>query len=1039
MKNNGEGASLDLAQLRARLQESRGPQYWRCLEELADTEAFRTLLHDEFPQHEHAWENTLDRRDFLRLMSASLALAGLSACTKQPQEKIFPYVRQPENVVPGQPLYFASAVCRSGYANGVLVESHMGRPTKIEGNPQHPASRGTTDVFGQAEMLTLYDPDRSQVVTHLGSISTWETFISAITTELEGQRLKNGAGLRLLTETITSPTLAAQLRALQRAFPAAKWHQYEPVNRDAARAGAQMAMGEFVETHYRLSQAEVILALDGDFLTDMPGSLIYAREFADRRRVADHAKMNRVYVVESSPGLAGTMADHRLALRASDIEPFALLLAAELGVVEDGRSKIEAPDPRSSILELHSKWLKALAADLKKHRGAGAIIPGEQQTPLVHALAHAMNQALGNTGRTVIYTDAVEARPVLQNESLRALVADMDAGKVDLLLMLGGNPVFDAPADLSFAQMLDKVKVRVHLGLYHNETSALCHWHIPELHVLESWSDARAFDGAACIIQPLITPLYGGKSAHDLLAVCTGQAGQSTHDLVRNYWKAESLLRRAELSHETILSTLREYEKNQNLATDFENFWQTSLHDGVIAGTALPVKTVDGGSSMVDRILQSFIHYPPSTIHDSPSLEIIFRPDPTIGDGRYANNGWLQELPKPLSKLTWDNAAQVSPALAEKLALSNKDVVELKFDGRSIQIPIWIVPGQPKESITVHFGYGRNRAGKVGSGVGVNAYALRTSRAFWHGAGVEIRKTGEHYILATTQMHNSMENRHLVRAGTLRQYQEHPEFVHEMGHEPPRTLTLYPEHKYEGYAWGMSIDLNACIGCNACTIACQAENNIAVVGKDQVENGREMHWIRVDRYYEGDLDDPAVYHQPVPCMHCENAPCEPVCPVGATVHGDEGLNEMVYNRCVGTRYCANNCPYKVRRFNFLLYSDFETPSLKMLRNPDVTVRSRGVMEKCTYCVQRINSARIEAKKEDRQIRDGEIITACQQVCPTQAIAFGDINDPNSRVSKLKAQKLNYGLLTDLNTRPRTTYLARLRNPNPELETSEEHA
>jgi molybdopterin-containing oxidoreductase family iron-sulfur binding subunit len=1018
MKTDGEGASTDLARLRARLQEARGPQSGRCLEELADTDAFRKLLHDEFPQHEHVWENTLDRRDFLRLMGASLALAGLQACTKQPQEKIFPYVRQPENIVPGQPLYFASAVRRSGYANGVLVESHLGRPTKIEGNPQHPASRGSTDVFGQAEILTLYDPDRSQVVTNLGRISTWEAFISSITTELEGQRLKNGAGLRLLTETITSPTLAAQMQALLDAFPAAKWHQYEPVNRDSARAGARMALGQFAETHYRLSPADVILALDGDFFTDMPGSLIYAREFADRRRVADNAKMNRLYVVESSPGLAGTMADHRVALRASEVESFAWLLAVELGVVEDRGSKIEDRDPRSSILDLHSKWLNALAADLKQHRGACAIIPGEQQTALVHALAHAMNHALGNAGQTVIYTNPVEAQPVLQNESLRELVADMEAGKVDLLLMLEGNPVFDAPADLSFVRQLDKVKLRVHLSLYEDETSALCHWHIPAVHILESWSDGRAYDGTASLMQPVIAPLYGGKSAHEVLAAFNGQAGETGYDLVRDFWK------------------------NQNLAADFENFWRTSLHEGVIAGTTLPVKEM----RIEDRRLRMEGHDPQSSIFnprpptpDPHSLEIIFRPDPTIGDGRYANNGWLQELPKPLSKLTWDNALLVSPAAAEKLALNNRDVVELKFDGRSLRAPIWILPGHPKDSVTLHFGYGRDRAGKVGGGVGVNAYALRTSQAFWHGTGVEIRKTGERAMLATTQMHHSMENRHLVRAGTVQQYHEYPEFVHEMGHEPPRTLTLYPEHKYEGYAWGMAIDLNACIGCNACTIACQAENNIAVVGKEQVENGREMHWIRVDRYYEGDLDDPAVYHQPVPCMHCENAPCEPVCPVGATVHGDEGLNEMVYNRCVGTRYCANNCPYKVRRFNFLLYSDFETPITKLLRNPDVTVRSRGVMEKCTYCVQRINLARIDAKNEDRQIRDGEITTACQQVCPTQAIAFGDVNDPNSRVSKLKAQKLNYGLLTDLNTRPRTTYQARLRNPNPALETSDEHA
>jgi molybdopterin-containing oxidoreductase family iron-sulfur binding subunit len=468
----------------------------------------------------------------------------------------------------------------------------------------------------------------------------------------------------------------------------------------------------------------------------------------------------------------------------------------------------------------------------------------------------------------------------------------------------------------------------------------------------------------------------------------------------------------------------------QRNSPDFEKFWQTSLHDGLIAGSAFPEKSVT--LKIDDRELKI-----ENRDHQSSTVELLFRPDPHIADGRFANNGWLQELPKPLTLLTWDNAALISPKMAERLQLANEDVVELKYHGRAVNAPVWITPGHPDNSVTVNFGYGHVRAGKVGTGTGFNAYALRTSDMPWFATGVEIRKTGERYKLATTQMHHSMENRRLVRSGTLTEFNQHPEFVHAMGHEPPRDLTLYPEHKYEGYSWGMSIDLNSCIGCNACTIACQAENNIAVVGKEQVVVGREMHWIRIDRYYEGDLDDPATYHQPVTCMHCENAPCEPVCPVGATVHSNEGLNEMVYNRCVGTRYCSNNCPYKVRRFNFLLYSDFETPSLKMLRNPDVTVRSRGVMEKCTYCVQRINEARINAKKEDRSVRDGEIVTACQQVCPTQAIVFGDMNDPNSEVARLKASKLNYGLLTDLNTRPHTTYLARLRNPNPEMEKEKE--
>jgi molybdopterin-containing oxidoreductase family iron-sulfur binding subunit len=545
------------------------------------------------------------------------------------------------------------------------------------------------------------------------------------------------------------------------------------------------------------------------------------------------------------------------------------------------------------------------------------------------------------------------------------------------------------------------VKFRVHLGLYDDETARLCDWHIPEAHYLEAWSDARAYDGTATIIQPLIAPLYGGKSAHELLAEILGQPGRTGYEIVRDHWKS------------------------QYRGRDFESFWRTALHEGMVAGTALPLKSVSLKKGIGETGKRGN--------GEGGGLEIVFRPDPTIWDGRFANNGWLQELPKPLTKLTWDNAALVSPATAERLGLSTGDVVDLQHGGRTVRAPVWILPGQAADSVTVHFGYGRTRAGRVGSGIGFNAYSIRTAAAPWFAWGLSIRKTGERYPLATTQEHHSMEGRHLVRAGTLAQYQEHPEFARKMGEEPTPEDSLYPKVAYDGYAWGMAIDLSACTGCNACVVACQAENNSPVVGKDQVARGREMHWIRIDRYYQGGLDDPDVYHQPVMCQHCENAPCEPVCPVGATVHSSEGLNDMVYNRCVGTRYCSNNCPYKVRRFNFLQFQDFETPSLKLMRNPNVTVRSRGVMEKCTYCVQRINAAKIEAEKENRSIRDGEIQTACQQACPTQAIVFGNINDTSSRVAKLKAEHSSYGLLAGLNTHPRTNYLAKVTNPNPEIE------
>jgi molybdopterin-containing oxidoreductase family iron-sulfur binding subunit len=617
-----------------------------------------------------------------------------------------------------------------------------------------------------------------------------------------------------------------------------------------------------------------------------------------------------------------------------------------------------------------------------------------------------MNHTLGNVGSTVFYTDPVEAGPVDQMGSLRELVADMQAGLVDLLVILGGNPVYQAPAELRFSEHLSKVKLRVHLGLYDDETAALCHWHIPETHYLETWSDGRAFDGTITIMQPLIAPLYGGKSAHEVLAALMGQPNRPSYAIVRDYW-------RGQLPPE-----------------DFEPFWRTALHEGLVANTALPPREVAYRNMRVEA---SELAVSPS---DQRSLDLVLRPDPTVWDGRFANNGWLQELPKPLTKLTWDNAALISPATAQRLGLHNEDVVELRYRGRTARAPVWLMPGQADEAVTVHLGYGRWRTGRVGRGTGFNAYVLQTSTAPWGDSGMEIHPTGGRYPLASTQLHHTMEGRNLVRVGTLAQYLAHPEFVHEMAHEPPPDLTLYPLYEYKGYAWGMAIDLNACIGCNACVIACQAENNIPIVGKSQIAVGRDMHWLRIDRYYQGSIDDPETYYQPVLCMHCEKAPCEVVCPVAATVHDDEGLNVMVYNRCVGTRYCSNNCPYKVRRFNFLQYVDDQTPVLKLLRNPDVTVRTRGVMEKCTYCVQRISAARIQAEKDQRLIGDGEVVTACQASCPTEAIVFGDINDLNSRVAKLKASQLNYGLLTDLNTRPRTTYLARLRNPHPDLAAAE---
>jgi molybdopterin-containing oxidoreductase family iron-sulfur binding subunit len=958
--------------------------------------------------------NTIGRREVLKLMAASAALAGLTACTKLPTEKIVPYAQQaPEEFIPGKPLFYATAMPFGGVGTGLLVESHMGRPTKVEGNPGHPASLGAADVFAQASVLDLYDPDRSQVAVRNGRIGSWSVFLTAmdeLRLQLAGGK---GAGFRLLTETVTSPALADQIDALLTQFPSAKWHQFEPCGRDAARQGSRLAFGEYVNTVYRFDQADVILSLDSDFLSFGPGSLRYAHDFAGKRRIFDsQLTMNRLYVVESTPSATGAMADHRLPLRASDLEAFARLVAEGLGIKA-------LPGAPPEFSNLPADWVAALIRDLQQHRGASLVVAGDQQPPVLHVLAHAMNEALGNVGKTVYHTEPIEANPVNQLQSLRELVSDIDAGQVDVLLILGGNPAFTAPADLQFREKLLKVGLRIHLGQHEDETAELCHWHIPQTHYLESWGDVRAFDGTVSIIQPLIAPLYEGKTAHELLSVLLGEAGRQAHAVLQDYWK------------------------RQTPGANFEAAWESWLNDGVVAGTALPPKPVKLAPDIQARLA------PDAHAHHSRGngLEVVFRPDPTIWDGQFANNGWLQELPKPLTKLTWDNAAMLSLATAEHLGVKNGDVVRLQLQGREVAAPIWITPGHADDSVTVNLGYGRRRAGKVGSDIGFNAYAIRSSSARWFGSGLEIAKTGDKYSLVTTQHHHiitgqnqkkeeeesvAAARRDLVRVATIDEFRKNPDFAKDPEEQTTHAPSLYPGFKDEGYSWGMAIDLNSCTGCNACVVACQSENNIPVVGKDQVARGREMHWIRVDTYFRGALENPETYNEIVLCMQCENAPCESVCPVGATVHSPEGLNEMVYNRCVGTRYCSNNCPYKVRRFNFLLFQDWTTPSLKAMRNPNVTVRSRGVMEKCTYCIQRINARKIEAEEQDREVRDGEILTACQQTCPTQAIVFGNIKDPNSRVSKLRAQSRNYALLTDLNTRPRTTYLAKLRNPNPEI-------
>jgi len=986
-------SGLDLPALRARLAEQGGQQYWRSLEELADTDEFRSFLQAEFPDQAPHVLDPVGRRTFVKLMGASLALAGVSACTKQPEEKVFPYVNAPEYIVPGEPLYFATAMTLDGVATGLLVESHMGRPTKVEGNPDHPASLGATDLLAQASVLTMYDPDRSQTLRHVGEVQTWRNFSTALAALVATQTGSQGAGLRVLSGTVTSPTLAAQMAALLAKYPKATWHQYQPVTRDAGHAAARVAFGRPLDVRYRFDKADRVLSLDADFLGGGPGMVRYVKDFAARRRVdGGGGRMNRLYVAETSTTNTGATADHRLPLRPAEIVELAIGVARGLGL------PVRAPVG----LDAHRAWIDAVVADLQTHTGYCVVVAGDSQPAAVHLLAYAMNAALGNENATVVYTEPVAAAPVDQGQSLRELVAAMDAGEVETLLLLDVNPVYDAPVDLDFTTRLGKVGTRIHYGLYYDETAELSHWHIPATHYLESWDDARAFDGTASIVQPLIAPLYDGKAAVEVVAALLGQPDATAHDLVRGTWKA------------------------QWNAADFEAEWRKAVHDGVVAGTARQPVTatwVAAPSSWGAGVL------PPPPAADEPGLDVVFRPDSSLYDGRFANNGWLQEVPKAITRLTWDNPALIAPATAEKLGLDRGALIEVSVGGRALEVPVWIQPGHAPDAITLYLGFGRTKAGQVGNGVGFDTYALRTSDAPWSVRGAAVVKRGGHYPLACTQDHHSMEGRNLVRVGTVAQFEKDPEFAHT---HSERDKSMFPGFKYEGHAWGMTVDIGSCVGCNACIIACQSENNIPVVGKDQVARGREMQWIRVDRYFEGDLDNPQTVMQPVFCMHCEQAPCETVCPVNATVHDSEGLNAMVYNRCVGTRYCSNNCPYKVRRFNFTLYNDPKTPVEEMKFNPDVTMRSRGVMEKCTYCVQRINYTRIRARREERAVKDGEILTACQQVCPADALTFGDINDKRSKVATLKQSPLNYSLLNELGTLPRTTYLAGVRNPNPAL-------
>lgn len=1032
--------NFDIAALRDKLANKTGKKYWKSLEEVAETEQFQDLLKHEFPAGADQWLNPVTRRNFLRLMGASLALGGLGACSaRPPQEQITPYVRGPEGLVPGEAMYYATSMQLGGIATGLLAESHMGRPTKVDGNPDHVGSSGATDIYAQASILSLYDPDRLTTIRNVGITTTWANFVNNLTARMELAASKNGAGLRILTETITSPLLGSMLTELLTQYPEAEWHQYEPINRNNARVGSMLAFGEVdVNTVYDFSQANVVVSLDSNFTGPGPIGVRYARDFVAGRKVmvagddTSNVAMNRLYQIETTPTVTGAIADHRLALDPTHIEAFAYALANTLG--------LDVPAP-SADMHVPAEWVTAVADDLQANAGASIVIVGESQSPAVHAIAHAINDRLGNVGTTVRYTAPLEVSPVNHLESLSTLVDAMNAGAVDTLIMIGTNPVYNSPADIDFLAALENVPFRAKMSLYEDETAFQCQWAIPMTHYLEHWGDGRAYDGTITLQQPLIDPFYDAHSPYELIGAMLGNAA-STYDMLYEYWSQQGF----------------------TASPQFDDFWKRVVHDGFIAETSLPDFAVSLSLGEIPA---------PAASHgddDAAPMTLIFRPDPNLWDGQFANNGWLQELPKPISKITWDNPVLVSPATAERMGVAAESYIRLTYKGRSINAPVWISPGQADNTMVISLGYGRTRAGRVGDGVGDSTYAIRTSDNPWYevvesysplesGPDAELttQPWGDNYRIASTQDHYNfagydMQNRGLSRMGTLQQFQEDPEFVKHMVHEIPFETLFEGVWEYNSYKWGMVVDLNSCNGCNACVIACQSENNIPIVGKDEVLNGREMQWMRIDGYFEGELDNPQLLQQPIMCQHCEQAPCELVCPVNATVHDSEGLNLMVYNRCVGTRYCSNNCPYKVRRFNFFSYADYlqgdELIPLQEIekapRNPDVTIRTRGVMEKCTFCVQRISEARINAKTDgDRRIQDGEVVTACQQACPTQAIYFGDLNDPNSDVARMQSKEnsmegiagnpLNYGILTDLGTVPRTTYLARLRNVNPALE------
>ena len=977
------------------------------------------------------------RRSFLQILGASAALASLQAC-RPARQKIVPYVRPPEKaLVPGAPVHYATALTLGGHATGLLVTAYDGRPTKVEGNPDHPASLGACGSLELATLLDLYDPRRAKGFRRARAPLAYRTLLRDLTALASSHLADGGARLRFLTGATGSPLLLELRRRILARFPQARFHAYESLTEDSAREGARLAFGRTLAVRHRLARARVVLALDSDFLAAGPEALRLAREFAGGREPGP--EMSRLYVAEAQHSVTGACADHRFRMKPSEVLGFARAVAERLAS-RHGLTQL-APMGAGSPAALGARLARGVAAvadDLARAAGRSVVIAGPRQPPAVHALVHALNAALGNQGKTVEY-----APPGFDDAtgpaSLRALARDLAGGKVDTLVVTAHDPVYSAPADVDLGSLLDKAPNSIYLGYREDETSERCSWVLAAAHPFETWGDARAHDGTVSIVQPLIQPLFESIPEVELLATFLELADLSAHRILQDTW--------------------RERMSENNKGADFERQWEAWLARGVVPDTAFAAEAAaprfgeiaaavkdarslpaglaprgapdkEGGSAASVGLAPQGAPGKEGGSAASVGLEVNFVADYKVHDGRFAENAWLQELPHPVSKMTWDNAAYVSPGTARALGVEDGTRVELRLGGRKLEAAVSIMPGHADGVVTLPLGYGRRRAGPVGSGVGFDAGRLRASDTPWFAGGLEVAPLGgPRHSFAFTQEHFSMEGRDLALTFDAKEW--NPEKVeHLNGPEP--TLQEPVDYSDQQYKWGMAVDLSKCIGCSACATACQAENNIPVVGKEQVLRSREMNWMRVDRYFSGPPEDPQVVAQPVMCQHCETAPCEYVCPVNATVHSDEGLNEMVYNRCVGTRYCSNNCPYKVRRFNFLDYRGDLSPTEKMAMNPDVTVRTRGVMEKCTYCVQRIERARIETRLEGRAIRDGEFTTACAQACPAGAIVFGNLNDPRSTVSKVHGDGRRYELLHDNGTRPRTAYLARIRNPNPEL-------